>query len=118
MAETSAFVAILLELCASKHQATTFLWNDLSSGEQFTVSSVKYRAWFRLQLQIEFSNLNISDQQKTRYALQCISHPLLGNCFDLLFKDGVIECESETRIPPPFVALPPHSINCYFCEME
>ena len=69
-----------------------------SVAKHSLVQTVPYRTWCRLELQRSFNELKASDHQGAEKVKLVL---LEFNCWEILWKDGTIEC------PPEFGTVPP-----------
>ncbi|CAE7600220.1 unnamed protein product, partial [Symbiodinium microadriaticum] len=88
-----------LNAVAYRDKKKVFAWN--CSGQVFRVPVVKYRVHCRMKLQQHFDKLD----DVSKEAVKTILHGI--DCWDLLWKDGVMETEPECGTEPPFVVYPP-----------
>lgn len=70
-------------------------------NEMFRVPAVHYRAWCRQKLQLAFNELDDVSKRSAEAMLRQYY------CWDLLWKDGIIEVPPELGIEPPFSIFPP-----------
>lgn len=76
-----------------------FTW--VYRGESFYVPVVHYRAWCRQQLQEAFTSLDPTANATVESILREYG------CWDLLWRDGVIDTPPECDKEPPFALYPP-----------
>ena len=84
---------------AFKDGKTMFVWRN--GGQDFRVPVVQYRVFCRMKLQQLFNSLDQTSQTRVQQLLQEL------DCWELLWKDGLVEAEPECGTEPPFAVFPP-----------
>lgn len=84
----------------SNHSSFKFLFKGGHSVAEFSkVQTVPYRVWCRLELQRRFNEIQDEDTDCGR-KIKSLMVEL--NCWDLLWKDGMVECPPEFGTSPPY----------------
>ena len=79
------------------------------SAVSSTVQTVPYRVWCRLELQRHFQEIEDNNKKKSEKIKAFLKE---YDCWDILWKDGMIECPPEFGTKPPFCITPkPSFIN-------
>ena len=74
-----------------------------------TVQTVPYRVWCRLELQRHFQEIEDNDEKESEKIKAFLKE---FDCWDMLWKDGMIECPPEFGTKPPFCMTPkPSFVN-------
>lgn len=70
-----------------------------NDGVCSVVQTVPYRVWCRLELQRKFYEIESENSYKSAHLMTLLKEV---KCWDILWKDGVIECPPEFGTEPPF----------------
>ena len=70
-----------------------------SVAKHSLVQTVQYRVWCRKELQRRFNELQAKDVSAAQKLTLILTN---SNCWDILWKDGMIECPPEFGTEPPF----------------
>ena len=87
---------------AWKTQQTSFKFaykGGCSQGKKCLVQTVEYRVWCRKEVQRRFIDIQSRDKEA---GLRIESLLQKHGCWDLLWKDGRVECIPELGVEPPF----------------